>query len=100
MPEHTIDHINHNKLDNRIENLREVTGAENSRNMGIQRNNKTGFRGVSYAKERGKFVARIKDGSVYRCLGYFNCSASAAIAYAKAKAKLGYHKNHGIAGAI
>ena len=95
MPEHTIDHINQDKKDNRIANLRAVTNAENHRNMGIQSNNKTGYRGVSYAKERGKFTARIKDGEVYRNLGYFNCAASAAIAYAKSKYALGYHENHG-----
>lgn len=95
MPEHTIDHVNQNKLDNRIENLRMVTNAENHRNMGIQSNNKSGYRGVSYAKERNKFTARIKDGSVYRNLGYFNCALAAAIAYNKAKVALGYHPNHG-----
>ena len=100
MPKVSIDHINHNKLDNRVENLRQVTNSENHRNMGMQSNNKTGYRGVSYAKERGKFVARIKDGNVYRGLGYFNCAAAAAIAYAKAKIDLGYHNNHGLSGDI
>lgn len=100
MPKSTIDHINHNKLDNRIKNLREVTNAQNHKNMGMQKNNKTGFRGVSYAKDRGKFVARIKDGDIYRCLGYFNCATAAAIAYAKAKIDLGYHQNHGSKGVV
>jgi hypothetical protein len=98
MPKNTIDHINQNKMDNRIENLRDVTNAQNHKNMGMQSNNETGFRGVSYAKERAKFTARIKDGDVYRNLGYFKCAAAASIAYEKAKALLGYHRNHGISG--
>ena len=96
LPSYQIDHINHNKLDNRIKNLREVTNCQNHKNMGIPSNNKTGYRGVSFAKDREKYTARIKDGKSYRNLGYFECAAAAAIAYAKAKIKLGYHPNHGL----
>ena len=95
IPKHQIDHINQDKLDNRIANLREVTNAENHRNMGIPKNNKSGYRGVSFFKTRSKWVARIRDGAVYRCLGYFDCPTTAAIAYHKKKLELGYHPNHG-----
>ena len=48
-PALTIDHINGNKWDNRIENLREVNGSENNLNMlhGWKRNKDTGLAGVS-----------------------------------------------------
>ena len=42
MPEY-IDHINGNKLDNRIENLRKATKEQNGWNRGIQKNNKSGL---------------------------------------------------------
>ncbi len=52
-----IDHVNRNKLDNRIINLRQATYAENSRNN----NRKTGkFKGVWFDKKRNKYEASIK----------------------------------------
>ena len=46
-PEHAIDHINQNKLDNCIENLREVTLTCNNRNVGNKSTNTSGVKGVS-----------------------------------------------------
>jgi hypothetical protein len=53
------DHINDNKLDNRKENLRSVTNQQNHFNMLAQKNSKSGIRGVSWSKERKKWVAQI-----------------------------------------
>ena len=59
-PDGIVDHINHNTLDNRKENLRGTTNSNNLRNGTIRKNNKTGVKGVSYCKKRKKFVATIK----------------------------------------
>jgi hypothetical protein len=63
-----IDHINHNKLDNRKSNLRVCTRSQNMRNMG-KRKNSTGFRGVY--KKRKKFTASIQVNGKSVGLGTF-----------------------------
>ena len=83
-PKYTIDHINKNSLDHRIDNLRDVTQKENNSNKGAYKCSTTGFRGVS--KMAGKYWARISlDGVTYR-LGYHDTPEEAARAYDK-KAK-------------
>lgn len=57
--EFQTDHINNNKLDNRKCNLRTVTNTQNHHNMPLQKNNKSGFAGVSWSNERKKWVATI-----------------------------------------
>lgn len=54
-----IDHINHNKKDNRILNLREVDNTENLRNMTRSKANTSGITGVSYSKREKKWVSQI-----------------------------------------
>lgn len=43
-----LDHINRNRLDNRIENLRVSTNSKNSQNMSIGKNNTSGYLGVTF----------------------------------------------------
>jgi len=59
-PENCIDHINRNKTDNRIENLREVSNQCNVRNSKIAKNNKSTIKGVSWHKETSKWVVKIR----------------------------------------
>ena len=54
-----VDHINGNKADNRLANLRPASNSENSRNRGAQSNNTSGFKGVSFHKSTGKYRAAI-----------------------------------------
>lgn len=55
----TIDHINHNKLDNRKCNLRFVSRSQNGMNSQLHKNNTSGVSGVTWNKKIQKWVARI-----------------------------------------
>lgn len=57
-----IDHINHNKLDNRLSNLRAVTHKQNMRNISMSRKNTSGHLGVHWDSRRQKWVAQISNG--------------------------------------
>lgn len=54
-----VDHINHIRDDNRIENLRSVTRAENMRNRSNTGKSNTGEQGIWYCKRRQRYVAEI-----------------------------------------
>jgi hypothetical protein len=54
-----IDHINGNKLDNRIENLREVTHSQNAMNVKLKKNNTSGVKGVCWDKTRNKWKVKV-----------------------------------------
>jgi len=66
------DHINHNKLDNRKCNLRTVTNTQNHHNMPLQKNNTSGFAGISWCKERNKWVVQFWLGNKPHYLGRFS----------------------------
>jgi hypothetical protein len=83
-PEGDIDHINSNRVDNRLCNLRDVTRAVNLQNQRSAPNNKsTGVLGV-YA-DKGKFYARISIDNKSRHLGTYETVAEASKAYVSAK---------------
>jgi len=66
-----IDHINHERTDNRAENLRWATTSENNMNASIKSNNTSGYPGVYFDKRRNKWVARISINGKETQLGYF-----------------------------
>lgn len=92
-----IDHINHNKLDNRVENLREVSKTENLRNMKLSSRNTSGVSGVWLCKKTNKWRAEIRTKGKKHCLGRFESIEEAQEAREKAKINLGFHENHGLA---
>jgi hypothetical protein len=77
-PPGDVDHVNQMKDDNRWPNLRSATRRENAGNKGLQKNNTSGHRGVSWDKRVGKWVAYGScDGRVVH-LGYFTSLEEAA----------------------
>lgn len=94
-PEGEIDHINGDKHDNRLSNLRLVSHAENMKNQVRYRNNATGLTGVSVHKATGKYVAQISNAGKRRHLGLFDDAQEAHAAYLRAKADLGFSERHG-----
>lgn len=82
----TIDHINLKRNDNRRKNLRPATKAQQMMNYNKQKNNTSGFKGVSYCKRHHKWRATIRYKHHYH-LGYFNNKLDAAKAYNKAAKK-------------
>ncbi|MGE0056251.1 MAG: HNH endonuclease signature motif containing protein [Hyphomicrobium sp.] len=87
-PVNQIDHLDGNRSNNRIANLRLATAAENAQNRVAYRNNKSGLLGVVTTKG-GRYIARIKAGnSPQITLGYFSDPFEAHSCYLSAKAKL------------
>ena len=83
-----IDHINGDKLDNRISNLREASKPENMRNCPPPRSNTSGYCGVSWVSHRRKWRAYIQDRHGRRQhLGCFDDAESAARAYDESAAR-------------
>lgn len=79
-----IDHINGNRTDNRIQNLRDVSTSENLQNQRVaHRDNKTGFLGVS--RKGVRFVAKICVNYKDVHLGTFPTPETAHAAYISAK---------------
>lgn len=67
-----LDHINRNKADNRIDNLREATFSLNRTNLGLRASNRSGATGVCLVHERGKparWLAYIRVDGKMRKLG-------------------------------
>jgi HNH endonuclease/AP2 domain len=77
----TIDHKNRNKCDARRQNLREASASQNGRNRGLDANNKSGLKGVSWCGIHGRWRAIIYVKGRQKALGYFTCKFEAARAY-------------------
>lgn len=76
-----VDHINHDGLDNRRENLRLCTHTDNMRNRKINYNNRSGFKGVTWDKTHKKWRPNIQVDGKDMFLGYHFCIIKAAKIY-------------------
>jgi hypothetical protein len=72
-PSKEIDHINRNRLDNRICNLRLATSSENKQNAGVQSRNKSGHKGIKWYERSKKWRAQITVNKKQIHLGIFEC---------------------------
>lgn len=90
-----IDHINGNRNDNRLCNLRAVDRQENLRNLARRSDNSSGVTGVSYAKRENRYVAYITVDSHTKVIGRFDTLEAATMARKQAEQDNGYHANHG-----
>jgi len=90
-----IDHINHDRTDHRAANLRLVSRGDNNKNRPPQRNNSSGFVGISWNAECHKWFCSIghKGQNVY--LGVHACLGNAIRARREAERAFGFHGNHG-----
>lgn len=94
-PSGFIDHIDGDPLNNRLNNLRDVSASINSRNRVLGVNNKSGHHGVCWRERSGKWEAHIglKDGQKF--LGMFKTKEEAVAARLAAEKANGFHANHG-----
>lgn len=91
-----IDHINHDRTDNRIENLRLVTKQVNMKNKSSYSNNKSGVTGVSWHSKKKKWVAQIQGNKRKKMLYEGDSFNDAVKARKSAEIELNFHKNHGV----
>ncbi len=78
-----VDHINHNGLDNRRENLRSCTNQQNGMNRKSVKNSSSEFKGVSWHSVNKNWLVQIQKGKDKFYLGYFSSETDAARAYNK-----------------
>jgi len=89
----SIDHIDLNKSNNRLSNLRVANRSQQGYNRAPQANTVTGYKGVCFDKSTGKYSARIRVETKRLTLGLFENVEDARQAYIEASKK--YHGEFG-----
>jgi hypothetical protein len=83
-PVDQVDHIDCDKANNRIANLRDATQTQNMGNTRLYKTNTSGFKGVCWSCKRKKWVAGITINYKKILLGFYKTKEEAALAYEKA----------------
>jgi hypothetical protein len=92
-----IDHINNNRSDNRIENLRQVNRTQNRCNISSYKNNTSGTKGVSWQSNLSKWQVSISVDGKRKYLGVFKDLELAELVSMEARNKFhGRYANHGV----
>ena len=94
-PTKALDHIDGDRANNAITNLREVTVQENGKNRGINKNNTSGHTGVTWEKRLSRWKASITVNGKYISLKTYANIEDAIAARQAAEIKYGFHENHG-----
>lgn len=94
-PKETIDHIDHDKTNNRISNLRAVSPHENHLNLKRYAQNTSGVTGVVWCKRTSRWQAQMSISGRYVYLGRFDNLSDAANARKSAEREHSFHDNHG-----
>lgn len=87
-PHMDIDHIDGNRSNNSICNLRLATKAQNNANACLRKDNSSGYKGVSYHKSNKRYRAEIRHDGKRKLIGYFKTAQEASDAYCKEAIKL------------
>ena len=91
-----VDHINGDRTDNRICNLRLADDYENQQNTGIQRDNTSGVKGVYLHKRTGKWTGQLRAFGKRFSIGYHITIGEAETAMRELRQeKHGMYANHG-----
>lgn len=86
-----IDHLNHDRNDNRIENIRDVSKSDNQKNGGLGTRNKSGHIGVCWVTRKKRW--KVSCGTKF--IGHFVDKQEAIKAAEEARSLRGYHPHHG-----
>ena len=81
-----VEHMDHNKINNQITNLRWISKREHKRNN----RNTSEYMGVSFNKASNNWQAHIKEGHDNVCIGFFETAKQAARAYDERAGEIGY----------
>lgn len=90
-----IDHVDGDKSNNRLSNLRSVSPVEQAKNKPTFRSNSSGHRGVFYDTKRNRWRSYIHSDNKFVHLGRFKTFDEAVKARLEAEENLNFHKNHG-----
>ena len=94
-PKGDIDHKNHDKLDNSIDNLRDVAVVDNMKSKRLYKKNTSGSHGVSWNKANSNWRARIGVSGGVIEVGSYPTKDEAVKARKKAELEHGFHELHG-----
>jgi hypothetical protein len=83
-----IDHLDNNKANNKVDNLRLATGAQNSYNATKKSGTLSQYKGVTFSARHSKWVSRIRANGKRRHLGYFTDELEAHQAYCLAAVEM------------
>ncbi len=84
-----VDHIDRNKLNNSLENLRWVTPLENSQNQSLYSTNRSGVKGVCFRQKTGKYRMTITCNGIRK---EFQFDTKKDAAFARKQGEMSFHK--------